>query len=52
VVGIDDLRLHKGGDVLARERGTGDLYLLEATSKGLEPRRYLGDGMSGYDLVG
>ena len=52
VIGIGDVRMSGRGDLLARARGTGDLYLLEATSKGFQPRRYLGDGMAGFDLAG
>ena len=52
VIGIGDVRLSGRGDLLARARGTGDLYLLEATSQGFQPRRYLGDGMAGFDLAG
>ena len=40
------------GDLLARKRGTGDLYLLEATQTGFRAPRLLGDGLHGYDLVG
>jgi hypothetical protein len=52
VIGIGDVRRSGRGDLLARAHGTGDLYLLEATSEGFQPRRYLGDGMAGYDLAG
>jgi hypothetical protein len=52
VVGIGDVRLSGRGDLVARARGTGDVYLLEATKEGFQPRRYLGDGMSDFDLVG
>ena len=52
VIGIGDVRQSGRGDLLALARGTGDLYLLEATSKGFQPRRYLGDGMAGFDLAG
>jgi hypothetical protein len=52
VVGISDERLSGRGDLIARARGTGDLYLLDATSNGFLPRRYLGDGLAGFDLVG
>ena len=52
VVGVSDVRLSGRGDLIARVRGTDALYLLEATSDGFRPRRYLGDGMSGFDLIG
>jgi hypothetical protein len=52
LIGVGDVRLSGRGDLIARARGTGDLYLLEATSNGLQPRRYLGDGMAGFDLAG
>jgi hypothetical protein len=52
VVGIPDERLSGRGDLIARARGTGDLYLLEATTNGFLPRRYLGDGLAGFDIVG
>ncbi|HET8962120.1 FG-GAP-like repeat-containing protein [Nocardioides sp.] len=52
VVGIPDVRGSGRGDLLLRKRGTGDLYLLEATQTGFRPPRLLGDGLGGYDLVG
>ena len=52
LIGISDVRRSGRGDLVARARGTGDLYLLEATSTGFQPRRYLGDGMNGFDLAG
>ena len=52
LIGISDVRRSGRGDLVARARGTGDLYLLEATSTGFLPRRYLGDGMDGFDLAG
>ena len=52
VIGIGDVHRSGRGDLLARARGTGDLYLLEATSTGFRPRRFLGDGMDAFNLVG
>jgi hypothetical protein len=52
LVAIGDVRLSGRGDVVARARGTGDVYLLEATKDGFQPRRYLGDGLTGFDLIG
>jgi hypothetical protein len=52
VVGVRDMRLRGRGDLIARARGTGDLYLLDAMADGFQPRRYLGDGLAGFDLLG
>jgi hypothetical protein len=52
VVGISDERLSGRGDLIVRVRGTGEVYLLAATTDGFLPRRYLGDELTGFDLVG
>ena len=52
LIGTKDVQLSGHADVIARAKGTGDLYLFEATSRGFQARQYLGDGMAGFDLVG
>jgi hypothetical protein len=52
VVGISDATLTGHPDLLAREKATGDLYLLQGTPTGLKARRYLASGMGAYDLAG
>ncbi len=38
------------GDVLARSRTTGRLFLLPGTTTGFGPRRFVADGFQKYDL--
>ncbi len=52
VIGVSDVQLHGHADLIARERATGDLYLLPGTAKGFKARRFLGSGMGAYDLAG
>ena len=53
MVGIGDVRLSGRGDLLARARGTGDLYLLEATSNGIPVAPVTSATVwHGFDLVG
>jgi hypothetical protein len=39
-------------DVIVREKTTGYLWLLRGTANGFAQRRFLGEGFTGYDLVG
>jgi hypothetical protein len=52
VVGISDETLTGHPDLVVREKATGNLYLLQGTATGLEPRRFLASGMGAYDLAG
>ena len=52
VIGVSDVNLSGHADVIVRERKTGHLYLLRATTSGFKPRRFLGEGMKEYDLAG
>ena len=53
VVGVSDLQLTGHPDVLVREKKTGYLYALRGSARhGFAPRRFLGEGMGIYDLVG
>ena len=52
VVGVSDVTLTGHSDVLVRARRSGRLYLIPATRDGFRPRRYLGEGMGGFQLVG
>ncbi|MCD4534129.1 FG-GAP-like repeat-containing protein [Nocardioides sp. cx-169] len=52
VVGISDIGLTGHSDLILRERATGYLYLLPLTAAGVGARRFLAEGMGGYDLAG
>ena len=53
LVGVSDLRLTGHADVIAREKATGRLFALQGTARqGITSRRYLGEGLGVYDLVG
>ena len=52
VIGVSDVNLTGHADVIVRERRTGHLYVLGATASGFKPRRFLGEGMEGFDLAG
>ncbi|MFN8193588.1 MAG: FG-GAP-like repeat-containing protein [Nocardioidaceae bacterium] len=52
VVGPGNLDPAGHADLVVRERATGYLWLLEGTPGGFAPRRFLGQGFGGYDLVG
>jgi hypothetical protein len=51
VLAIEDLRLGKRYDHVARDRATGDLYLYNGTTGAASPARPLGN-VRGYDLIG
>jgi hypothetical protein len=38
--------------VVAREKKTGNLWVLPGTTTGFAPRVFLGQGFKGYDLAG
>ena len=52
VIGVSNVTLGDRSDVIVRERTTGRLYLLRATTSGFKPRRFLGEGLGGFDLAG
>lgn len=52
VIGVSDATLTGHADVIVREKASGDLYLLQGTSTGFLPRRFLAEGMGVYDLAG
>ncbi|WP_203336858.1 FG-GAP-like repeat-containing protein [Nocardioides limicola] len=53
VVWTPDLMLNGRPGLLARERSTGHLYVIRNDGSGnATPRRYLSDGLAGYDLIG
>ncbi len=52
VIGVSDVNLTGHADVIVRERKTGNLYVLRATTSGFKARRFLGEGMKEYDLAG
>ena len=52
VVGVSDADRAGHPDLVVRARRTGYLWLLPGTADGFGPRRFLGEGMKGYDLAG
>ena len=52
VVGVSDANLDGHADVVVREKATGYLWLLPGIATGFAPRRFLGEGMGGFDLAG
>lgn len=51
-IGISDLQLTGHPDLIVRKKGTGRLYALPGTGKGLRAPVYLGTGFAGFDLAG
>ncbi|MEP9364216.1 FG-GAP-like repeat-containing protein [Nocardioides sp. CN2-186] len=52
VVGISDEGLTGHPDLVVREKKTGYLWLVPGTNSGFGARRFLAEGMGGYDLAG
>ena len=52
VLGVGDANLDGHADVVVREKATGYLWLLPGSPTGFAPRRFLGEGMGGFDLAG
>ncbi len=52
LVGVGDMGINGHSGVVMRERKTGYLWVQPATTKGFSPRRFLGQGFRGYDLLG
>ena len=52
VIGIRDIRLTGHSDLIVREKATGYLWLIPGTTTGFGARRFLAEGMGGYDLAG
>lgn len=52
VIGAGDINGDRIPDLIVREVGTGDLYLLPGTGSGLGPRRFVASGFGNYDLGG
>ncbi len=52
IIGISDATGTGHGDLIAREAATGRLWLLPGNRDGFGTRRFLGEGLGAYDLVG
>lgn len=52
VIGVSDVGLTGHADLIVRARSTGILWLISGSESGFGPRRFLADGMGGYDLAG
>jgi hypothetical protein len=52
IVGVGNFNRDKLPDVMAREKGTGRLWLLPGTGSGLKSREFVATGMNRYDLFG
>jgi N-acetylmuramoyl-L-alanine amidase-like protein/VCBS repeat protein len=52
VVGVSDIGVVGHADLVVREKATGYLWLIPGTATGFGKRRFLAEGMGGYDLAG
>ncbi|MBA2956337.1 hypothetical protein GON03_18515 [Nocardioides sp. MAH-18] len=52
VVGVSDVGVVGHADLVVREKATGYLWLIPGTATGFGKRRFLAEGMGGYDLAG
>ncbi len=52
MVGVGDMGINGHSGVVAREKKTGHLWLLTATTRGFSKRVFLAQGFKGYDLAG
>lgn len=53
VIGLGDIGVSGAPDLVVRERGTGDLFILQGNGAGgVVAPRLLGGGFGGYDLAG
>ena len=52
VIGVSDAGVVGHADLVVRERATGHLWLIPGTKAGFGKRRFLAEGMGGYDLAG
>ena len=51
-VGVGDMGINGHSGVVVREKKTGYLWLLPASTSGFSPRVFLAQGFKGYDLAG
>jgi hypothetical protein len=52
MVGVGDMGINGHPAVVAREKKTGNLWVLPGTTTGFAPRVFLAQGFKGYDLAG
>ena len=52
LIGVSDLALTGHADLILRKRATGELFAIDATTKGLGRARLIATGMEKYDLAG
>lgn len=52
VIGVSDVLLTGHSDLIVRDKATKYLWLLQGTTTGFTPRRFLAEGMGVYDLAG
>ncbi len=52
VLGVSAIDLRGHPDLVVRERATDLLFLIPGTTNGFGPRRFLAEGLGGYDLAG
>jgi hypothetical protein len=52
LIGVSDLALTGHADLILRKKATGELFAIDATTKGLGRARLIAAGMEKYDLAG
>ena len=52
MLGVGDMGVNGHSGVVVREKQTGYLWFLPASTTGFAPRMFLAQGFKGYDLAG